>query len=675
MRFASHRVSLVSLAFVACVVAGSAGAQGPTVAPSWSRDLGAPIAWQRVTAFGQLLVATSTSLHSVDPETGEVRWSLNELWDLSSADVEEIAGSPLVLVGDADLTGRTLIVNAFTGTLVFDSRAANLSVSSTHFLPRTGGLLIAGFETDNPQPTLFAYGIDDGARRWKSDALAMTGRMSGLMNLLAAVAISVADTTPVQSPPLELDDGTFILGAMGNVLRFDAMTGAVAWKAPYAGGRFELRIAPQRPNVIYVGAEEIQSMTGSDGSSEHEYATTMYQGFRTSDGGTVWNRPTRFNDPMNALVIPLERGLLVSEGDANKGKLQLLEYDTGTGLWGNRGKGIEVSGQVLDYSFVGSNLILTTGYDSIWTNKDTEYLLYVLDTAGGAFRFEEPFKVKGRMLSTELTDQGLIYITTHEINVFDPATGTLKNAPVLRSKEPLVTASDGQGVYAFNATDGFVYRFDRGSGAITRFSQAPFEFTERDSPRALDVVDGQVVLLGWQTVAGFAADGTLAFSVHHPAPRDPAWLRSLAWAEGIRAGMASAYAGAYSAAAASVAADTVEGSLEHELASELERGFGTLQQGYQGLATEYVNFARRRYEASAESRDFAFVMTQDDERRVSLAQVSKRNGRILGRIDLGRDKEPDYQVDDVQSLVFYRPSASVINAYAFAAEPVRVAAQ
>jgi outer membrane protein assembly factor BamB len=675
MRFAPHRTPLVLFALVACTVGGSAAAKAPGVAPSWSRDLGAPIAWQRVTAFGQLLVATSAGLHSLDPETGDQRWSLPELRDLTAASVEEIPGSPLVLISDADALGRTLVVNVFNGTLVFDSRAADLAVSSTHFLPRTGGLLIAGFETDNPQPTLFAYGIDDGARRWKSDALAMTGRMSGLMNLLAAVALSVTDTTPVQSPPLELDDGSFILGAMGNVLRFDAATGAVAWKAPYAGGRFELRVASQRPGVVYVGAEEIQTTTGADGSTQHEHATTMYQGFRTSDGEAVWSRPTRFNKPMNALVIPLERGLLVSEGDANKGKLQLLEYDTGTGLWGNRGKGIEISGQVLDYAFAGSNLILTTGYDSVWSNKDTEYLLYVLDTAAGAFRFAEPFKVKGRMLSTELMEQGLVYVTTHEINVFDPATGTLKNASVLRSKEPLVTADEGRMVYAFNSTDGFVYAFDRESGAIARFSQAPFEFPERDRARSLDVVDGHVALLGWQTVAGFTSAGTLAFSVHHPSPRDPAWLRSLAWAEGVRAGMASAYAGAYSAAAASVAADTAEGSLEHELATELEHGFGTLQRGYQGLATEYVNFARRRYEASAESRDFAFVMTQDDERRVSLAQVSKRDGRILGQIDLGRDKEPDYQVDDVQGLVFYRPSASVINAYAFAAEPVRVAAQ
>jgi outer membrane protein assembly factor BamB len=674
MRFARVRVRYAFLA-LAYTVAGAAFAQAPAVAPSWSRDFAAPITWQRMTAYGQLLVATSAGLFALNPETGDVRWSLPELRDLPADRIEEIAGSPLVLIGDADVTGRTLIVNVFNGALVFDSRAANVTVASTHLLPRTGGLLIAGFEPGKTQAMLFVYGIDDGVRRWASDALAITGKMSGLMNLLTAVAISAMDATPVQSPPLELDDGTFVLGAMGNVLRFNATTGQVAWKAPFAGGRFELRIAPQRPGVVYAGAEEIQqAMSGTD-ETTREYATTTYQGFALSDGASVWNRPVRFNDPMNELVIPLERGLLVSEGDANKGKLQLLDYDAGTGLWGNRGKGIEISGRVLDYAFAGANLVLTTGYDSVWSNKDTEYLLYVLDPAAGAFRFAEPFKVKGRMLSTELTDYGLTYVTTHEINVFDPATGTLKNPPALRSKEPLATARGDGGIYAYNPTDGFVYRFDSASGAITRFSQTPFEFAERDSARSLDVVDDRVVLLGWQTIAGFGADGTLAFSVHHPAPRDPAWLRSLAWAEGIRAGMASAYAGAYSAAAADVARQTADGSFEHELTTELARGFGELQQGYQGLATEYVSFARRRYEASAESRDFAFVMTQDDERRVRLAQVSKRDGRILGQIDLGRDKEPDYQVDDIQSMVFYRPEPSVIRAYSFAAEAVRVAAQ
>ena len=171
---------------------------------------------------------------------------------------------------------------------------------------------------------------------------------------------------------------------------------------------------------------------------------------------------------------------------------------------------------------------------------------------------------------------------------------------------------------------------------------------------------------GRQTVVGFSRDGAQLFDAHFPAPRDPAWLRSLAWAEGVRAGMASAYAGAYSAAAGQVAASTETGSLEQELAGELERGFSDLSQGYAGLASDYVSFARRRYEASAESREFAFMMTQDEDRTAQLLSVSKLDGSVAATIAMGRDKEPSYQIDDVSGYVFYQPTDSSVAAYRFA---------
>jgi len=64
------------------------------------------------------------------------------------------------------------------------------------------------------------------------------------------------------------------------------------------------------------------------------------------------------------------------------------------------------------------------------------------------------------------------------------------------------------------------------------------------------------------------------------------------------------------------------------------------------------------------------MMVQHEDRRVALAQISKRDGRILSEIDLGRDKEPAYQVDDVGSSVYYRPADSVIAGYRFAPERV-----
>lgn len=677
MRFPSSAAASRSwLALVALCAAGTA-ASAPQP-PAWTRDFAAPIQWQRVTAFGQLLVSTTAALHAVDPGTGAVAWSHTDLARLPAEGLRELAGSPLVLISDAAAVNpRTIVLNVFNGELVFDSRAAGLGqISAPRVLPQAGSLLVAGFEAGKPRPTLFAYSIDDGELLWKSDVLdsAMNPGGNKLMGLLMSAAIAAVKIDPVQSEPLELGDGTFLLGAMGHVMRLQAASGNVLWKTPFAGGTFEFRQTDARPDVVYVGAEEVEVVLGDEQATPPR-TQTHYQAFALADGSAIWKRAVRFQRPMNRSIIPLERGLVVSDGDSDKGRLLLLDYDSGESLWGNKGRGIEIAGQVLDHSFVGTDLVMTTGYDSIWTNKDTAYLLYVLDTTAGSFRFAKPFEVKGRMLGTELTQQGLIYVTTHEINIFDPATGALRSAPVLRSGEPIVTVGDGRLVYGYNSDDGFLYRFDRDTGVVSKLSQTPFELANKDRARALDLVDDTLVLAGQQTVAGFGLDGALLFNAHYAAPRNPTWMRALAWAEGVRAGMASVSAGLYGAAFAEMAGDAAEGSAGREVATQLSEGFGDLSSGYQNLAGDYVRIARQRYQASANSRDFLFMMVQHDDRRVVLAQVSKRDGRILAEIDLARDKDPVYQVDDVSSFVFYNRAESVVAGYRFSPERVRVAVQ
>ena len=99
--------------------------------------------------------------------------------------------------------------------------------------------------------------------------------------------------------------------------------------------------------------------------------------------------------------------------------------------------------------------------------------------------------------------------------------------------------------------------------------------------------------------------------------------------------------------------------------SGLQQGFSELQRGYAGLAGDYIEFARRRDQASAESRDFVFMLMRDEDRSVALAQVSKLSGEVLGAIDLGRDKEPLYQIDDIANRIFYQASDTVIEGYRF----------
>ncbi len=658
----SPRKRLILIACQLAVTLALSGNRAVGVEPAWSVDFGARVVWQQVTTLGDLIVGTTDGLNAVDAESGQIRWSRPDLGNMRNGSFEEIIGSPLMVLDDGRADPRTVILNMLNGTLVFDSRAENITqIASRFILPRNGSLFIAGFEVGQPVPTLFLYDIESGQRYWSSDVL--TAGMGGFMQFIVSAAIVLADTTPVQSAPFELDDGTFILGAMGNLYRFDHDSGDLLWKTQFAGGRFELTHTAQRPDVVYVGSEEI----------DENYTTTQYQGFRIADGTPVWRRPERFNKPMNSLIVPIENGLIVSEGDSDKGRLRLLDYDSGESLWGRRGHGLQIKGQVLDYVFTDAGLLLTTGYDSIWTHRDTEYLVYVVDYGSGSLRFEDPLEVRGRMLSTELTAHGLLYVTTHEINIFDPATGALRNGNELRSRDPLAWTRDGSSIFAYNPNSGLVHALDTGSGSVTTISLTPLQLQEKDEVRAMDLTGGNIVLMGQQSVAGIGIDGSVLFDAHYPAPRDPAWLRGLAVAAGVRAGMASAAAGLYSAAAASAAADTAAGSVERELAVGFSEGFGQLSQGYAGLAGDYIEFARRRYQASAESRDFVFMMTRDEDRNISLVQVSKLNGEVLGSIDLGRDKEPDYQVDDIANQIFYRPGDSTIVSYRFGDASTRVA--
>jgi hypothetical protein len=74
--------------------------------------------------------------------------------------------------------------------------------------------------------------------------------------------------------------------------------------------------------------------------------------------------------------------------------------------------------------------------------------------------------------------------------------------------------------------------------------------------------------------------------------------------------------------------------------------------------------ARQRFQASARSRDFHFMMVQLD-RGYGIAQVGKDNGAIRGMIPIGKDRTPSYQVDDVADRVYYRIDDHQISGYAF----------
>jgi outer membrane protein assembly factor BamB len=478
--------------------------------------------------------------------------------------------------------------------------------------------------------------------------------MNQLTNLLVAIAQVGMGVEAVHADPRELDDGSLLFSAMGAVQRLDAATGKTLWKTK-TGNSKVLTLTGQHPGVLYVGSEE--------GGEESPYYSTFHA-LDLETGSPAWEKPQRYRGALNPLMISTGEGLIVSERTQGNGRIRLLDYDSGSSLWGTKGRGIKARGGIVDYAFTDAGLVVTTGFDSSWNDKGTEYLLYVIDESAGDLRFKDPLKVKGRMLQSELLAQGLLYVTTHEVNVFDPATGTLVHEPLVRSKRPIVTRWTGDQLYAFNSAEGQLYRLDRNTAALERRSAAKVSLQGKDQPMELDIRDDGIVLTGRQSVVGFDDHGEVVFNAYHPAPKHHRLVQALMWAQAVRAAMASVDYGSAAVALSRASAETEEGTFAHELTSTMSEGFTEATEDLVGIAGQYAREARRRFQASKTARDFVFMMVRDDN-RLALAQVSKRDGSIVATIDLGRDKEPSYQVDDVSNRIFYRPRDSSIVAYDF----------
>ncbi|MDH3644641.1 MAG: PQQ-like beta-propeller repeat protein [Gammaproteobacteria bacterium] len=625
--------------------------------PSWKSELNAPVRWQHMTMFGTLIVNTNLGLVGIDATSGKRLWAHKSLATVVADNAEEIPATPLVVLDDGADDARIVIVNVVDGTIVFDSKREGLvQILDKRVLPRSGGLLIAGFEAGKPQTTLFMYDMATGTRRWRSDALhSGTGK---LMTFLTAVIEVTQNISPLSSGPLELDDGSFLLAASGKIYRMRADNGAVMWKQSFGWGYPELYLNDAHPERVFVGAQ-------SGGEEYMEGTQSVYHSLALDTGEPIWKKPAQFRGAFNPHLVFATAGLVISEHTEGGGRMRMLDYHSGDSLWGKKGRGLKIKGGIVDHAFVNNQLVITTGFDSAWNDKGTEYLMYVVDLDQGALRTKKPTSVRGRLRYTSALPSGLLYVTSHEVNVLEPATGKLLNNTAVRSKRPIVATRDADTLYAFTTDDGLVHKLDLSSGRLTPFSTAKVKLQGKDTLAGLEVRPDGLVLLGQQSLVAWDRSGTVVFESYHPAPKRNAFLQALLYAQAARSAAASFASGAYAVGFADASNNTNPGTVGREITTGFAEGYADMSEGYAGLAMDYFKAARSRFQASAAARDFVFMMVRQDNRRIGLAQVSKDSGAIVSVIDLGRETKPNYQVDDIGNQIFHQTDPSVIVAYQF----------
>ncbi len=619
----------------------------------WQQNLSSNIQWQEVTALGNLIVSSGDGLMGVDTETGAVNWSHIAFSNLDRMGYAELPDSPFFTITDGN---GFYLIDQFSGNKVFSSKDAGFrEVASYSFLYAFDAILVAGTDITG-EPIMVSVNMSDGKRKWAINeefGRIITANDLNSEELLIVTLFNMyklnANTGDIiwkeanSAEAAQLDE----MGAFGALLKSAA-------EEMVADTEIDLRFyMPEGSDVFYLASqqERTSGFTSSTGSQTVNYATS-YNAYRIEDGSRVWPEELEVNGALGQVSF-LNNGILVLPDDGNRTKINLFDYNTQEGLWGKKGRGIAIKGGVYDYLHSSDGILLVSRTDN------NDYLNY-LDPHVGAITFEKPVKVDGTVVGIVPLDHSILYMTTESMNILDHHTGELKWKKSIQTTPELTAEYNGK-IYAFDTRSGTLKVVEMATEAVTDLSTAELRFEGREAPKHLEIMEDGILISSDQNVAKFDLNGTLQFQQYFPGPRESGWKRALLYASAVRAayiGATSYYvSGAMAAASRDIRQDD---ALAGEVVSQIGHAYGELGDAASSYAGDAFRRANARYKATQSGRDFLFVMSKKDK-DIVLLKVSKATGEIGGEINLGKDREPIYAVDDITGQVYYQGDSGLIS--------------
>jgi hypothetical protein len=291
-------------------------------------------------------------------------------------------------------------------------------------------------------------------------------------------------------------------------------------------------------------------------------------------------------------------------------------------------------------------------------------------------------KIKGRLAYAELTPAGLLYIsqpdpaTNAEVNIIDLTTGEQKFKDAIESGRPwggnpddynaagysLHHAVEGTTLYVFASHDHRLYAVDRTAGTY-RALGGEIKLQGGEDPTAMEIRAAGLVLSSPQNLVIVARDGQVKQQVYNPAPQRSGLLRALYRINAVRAGLYGAVASAYGDAFAQMsrnATDSTARRLTGQMATAYTQGGAQLA----GYPHQAAGLASKRFKASLSVPGSVFMLTRAPEGNGNvLLQIDKDSAQPRSRVDLGKEREPVYAVDDVAGMLFLKTAAGTLFGY------------
>ena len=621
----------------------------------WNKQLTSNIRWQEVGSLGNLIVCSGETLMGINTETGDITWSKTEHANLAKGQYRELPNSPFFTIDNND---AFYLIDQFSGDEVFNSAKAGIAEIKDYFLLYNSDAILVAGKNAGGDPVMLSVKMSDGSLSWTMNE--KFGRIIAANELGNDELLIV---TLFNNYMLNASSGNIIwkevnskeaaqidkLGGFGNLMK-----AAVENMASDMDIQLNYYSKPGG-NVFYLGSQQERqsSMTSSSGEPNINY-TNNYMAYKISDGSLVWEKDLEVKGMLGHVTF-MENGLLVLPDDGNRTKINLFDYQTKLGKWGKKGRGITIKGGVYDYLDSGSGILLVSRTSS------NNFLNY-LDPNAGVITFDKPVKVEGSVVGIVPLANSILYITTYSMNILDYNSGLLKWKKSIMTNPELTAEYNGK-IYAYDKRSGIVKIIDKETEQVKDLSTTALDFQGKEAPRRLEVMEDGIFLHSDQNVAKIDFNGAIKFIEYYPAPRESGWKRALLYAEAARAAYISAESYYVAGSMANIEEDArKESQVTGELVSQIGDAYGDLGDAAASYAVTALKQANSRMKATKAGRDFMFIMSKKDK-DIVLLKVSKITGKIEGEIALGKDREPNYAVDDITGQVFYLLGDNELTSY------------
>lgn len=590
-------------------------------APDYQYDTGAKINEMTLTQGGTMVVATNDGLVGIKPGSNDLLFNFTDYGRVKPEEISYIPGAPYLTVsqgGFANLSAKKAVIDYMSGKKLFSTEDNGWKIASTVevFMPQNKLIVAGQRRADEKYAAQVAmYDLNTGAEDFR-------------FNLVDPGKVTMKSFL-VTGRPLLLKERILVPTSQGVLSK--THTGETQWEN-------------KLKNVQWMVSNEEETDIYAFITNPNKTNTKIYK--IGSNGEELWEDEAKVKGVVTNFQI-LPQGIAVVSNTYNEGKsvlagrseskIAMLSAKNGEDLWD---KAPKTKGYVQHFYVMDDGILF--GIQEGGINK----ISYE-----GQTLFKKPLKTGENILKMANTPQGLIYITSEDANIVNLDTGEQvwkKPLKYKRASAVSVIHDKDHGRYLISADDE-LFAVDENTSEISTLTEAKFE--GKEDPTHVEIRDGGILLTSDQNMMLTDWEGKTNWHEYYRAPGKSAMGAILASITAVA-----------SAAGSAVAANSAN-RYRNSLGALTDRGEREMElsRGLAAASGASVAEMLKRFTATAATENSQFVLTKLEE-GVGLVKLNKDTGALEKEIVL-KDKKPEYEVDELGGILYYKAANNSIYAY------------